>query len=99
MRVFHDSVLVPKYMQHPTGRCCFYRRFVRFNTALLHSEMIVISINRKNAGYILIFEFQTVLECFVDSLADLIISMRINGRKQSHRIHTFPQIIKKALAI
>ena len=45
------------------------------------------------------FEFQTVLECFVVSLAGLTISMRINGRKQSHRIHTFPQIIKKALAI
>ena len=38
MRVFHDSVLVSKYMQRPTGRCCFYRRFVRFNTALLYSE-------------------------------------------------------------
>ena len=85
MRVFHDSVLVPKYTQRPTGRCCFYRRFVRFNTALLHSENDSLSISRKNAGYILIFEFQAVLECFADSSADHIVSMRVRIESDSSR--------------
>ena len=92
--------IVVKYTQRPAGRCYFCRRFVCFNTVFLHNTNDSLVYQSAKAPDICsIFEFQSVLECFVDSLADLIISMRINGRKQSHRIHTFPQIIKKALAI
>ena len=79
--------------QRPAGSCCFYRRFVRFKIVLLRSvnDSIVYQ-SLKVPDICSIFEFQAVLECFVDSLA----IYAYNGRKQSHRIHTFPQIIKES---
>ena len=55
MRVFHDSVLVSKYMQRPTGAAVFIVDSCVLIPHFFIAKMIVISINRKNAGYIPIF--------------------------------------------
>ena len=69
--------IVAKCTQRPAGRCCFYRRFVCFKTIRLHSTNdSLIYQSAKAPDIYSFFELQAVLECFVGSLADHIISMR-----------------------
>ena len=78
--------IVAKCTQRPAGRCYFYRKFVCFNIVLLHSENdshIYQSVKRPDIYSF--FELQTVLECFADSSADHIVSMRVRIESDSIR--------------
>ena len=74
--------IVVKITQRPAGRCCFYRRFVCFNTIHLHSANDSHVYQSYNGSDIYsFFELQAVLECFADSSIDLVVSMRVRGKK------------------
>ena len=86
----------------PVWRCCFYRRFVCFIIALLH--IVNDSLICKGTGYILILAYQTVLECFAGSAADLIecltvIFIQISGASYNvNSVFAILSILKKIFA-
>ena len=74
--------IVAKCTQRPAGRCCYYRRFVCFNIIDLHSVNDSHVYQSYNGSDIYsFFELQAVLECFADSSIDLVVSMRVRGKK------------------
>ena len=90
--------IVVKYTQRPAGRCCFYRRFVCFNTINLYSANDSHVYQSYNGSDIYsFFELQAVLECFADSSIDLVVSMRIRGKSDGIRYIYFGKTSGKYL--